>query len=409
MHDTPGHEMSSDRVAASADRLTELDALRGLAAFAVLLQHAHQLVPPIAHPDIPGIGFLRYTLLNLTPLRMLEVGRPAVLFFFVLSGYVLMRALLASGSPGLAAFAAQRTIRLGLPVVVSVLLSVLLYWLVADPDLPEAWRPYSLFTWLVPPTLEQVVTNALLVANNDTMRLNIVLWSLVHEWRLTVLLPLLLVFRGRVALFLALVLAVSVLGIMGGAAENRVLLGTQFHSTVMATMYFAGGIGAGVALALAFPAELPRLDRMQTLAAAIACFALFSMASDIAVYGGAVLLILLARQPGRFRTALRVPLLAGLGRISYSLYLVHVPVLVACLHLLHDSLHPVAVAALGVGAALVAGVAMNLLVESPSRRLARRVEKRLAQPGWRLPTPERRAAPPKRDWSPEGGMWDAVR
>ncbi len=46
---------------------------------------------------------------------MLEFGRPAVLFFFVLSGYVLTRALLRNGSPGLLAFAAQRTIRLMLP------------------------------------------------------------------------------------------------------------------------------------------------------------------------------------------------------------------------------------------------------------------------------------------------------
>ena len=81
-------------------RLTELDALRGIAALLVLAHHALQLLPRVDHPDIPGVGFLRYTLTELTPLRILETGRGAVLFFFVLSGYVLTRALLRNGSPG---------------------------------------------------------------------------------------------------------------------------------------------------------------------------------------------------------------------------------------------------------------------------------------------------------------------
>ena len=32
---------------------------------------------------------------------------------------------------------------------------------------------------------------------------------------------------------------------MGGATENRVLLGPQLHSTVAASFYFAGWIGTG--------------------------------------------------------------------------------------------------------------------------------------------------------------------
>lgn len=393
---------------ATRDRLTELDALRGLAALAVLIQHAAQLIPTIPTPDIPGAGFLRYTLIHLTALRVFEFGRPAVLFFFVLSGYVLMRTLLAAGSPGLAAFAAQRSIRLGLPVLASVLLSVGLWFAFADPALPEAWRARSLYTWLEPPTPWGVLTNALLLADNDDMRLNVVLWSLVHEWRLTVLLPLLLVFRGRVALFAALVVAATAIGIMGGATENQVLLGRALHSTFAASLYFAAGIGAGVALALAFPGELPRLERTQRIAAAIACLALFGMASDLASYAASVLLILLARQPGRFRELLRTAPPAALGRISFSLYLVHVPVLVAVLHGMHDLADPYVVAAVGVALALLAAVVFNLLVEVPSRHLARAAERALARRGWRATTPERRDTPP-RDWAPEGGMAEVVR
>lgn len=399
--------MTSPAVATKPDdRLSELDALRGIAALAVLAHHAVQLVPRIEHPAIPGIGWLRYTLMHLTPLRVIEFGRPAVLFFFVLSGYVLMRALLRTGSPGVTAFAVQRTVRLGLPVLASVMLSVLLWLLFADPNLPDIWRNHSLYTWLEPPSLQQVATNVLLVADNDDMRLNVVLWSLVHEWRLTLFLPLLLFFRGRTMLFIALIVAAMALGIMGGATENQVLLGPHFHSTIAASLYFAMGIGAGVALALFLGPDVPLLGRDQRLAAAVACIALFCMSSDLAIYAGSVLLILLARQPGRFRQALRSAPAIWAGRLSFSLYLVHVPVLVASLHLLHATLPPLAIAAIGSIAALLAAAAFHPLVEEPSRRLARWMERRLARPGWRQPTSERHRPVVTRsgEWAAEGGM-----
>ena len=400
------HVHQSGKATATDDRLTELDALRGLAAFAVLIHHAVQLIPHIPLPDIQGLGWLRYTLTQLTPLRILEFGRPAVLFFFVLSGYVLTRALLRHGSPGLAAFAAQRTLRLGLPVVVSVLLSVVLYALFADPALPAEGRDRSLFTWLVPPTPGDVVSNALLLADNDDMRLNVVLWSLVHEWRLTLLLPLVLLFRNRAMLFGAVVLAIMAIGIMGGATENRVLLGPQLHSTVAASFYFAGGVGAGVLLALACGQDVPRLGRQGMVAGGLALLALFSMASDLAVYAGSVLLIVMARQPGPLRDALRRPLLAWLGGISFSLYLVHVPVLVATMHATHALWHPAAIALVGMVIAMGAAVVMHRFVEVPSRTLAKRAEKRLSRPT--RPPSERRVAVPTNDWAPEGGLYVTI-
>lgn len=384
-----------------ADRLEELDALRGLAAFAVLIHHALQLVPRYETPAVIGAGWLRYTMTQLTPLRIVEMGRPAVLFFFVLSGYVLVRALLRNGSPGIGAFAVQRSIRLGVPVAVSVLLSVILYAGFAEPSLPAEWRERSLFTWLEPPTMGQVVSNIALMADNDDMRLNVVLWSLVHEWRLSLLLPLVLLFRGRVALFIAAVLALMAIGIMGGATENRVLLGPQLHSTFAASLYFTGGLGSGALLALAFGQDVPRLGPQAMLAAGMATIALFSMSSDLPVYAASALLIVMARQPGRLREVLRSPLLVGLGAISFSLYLVHVPVLVATMHALHDDWQPEAMAAFSTVLALSAALPMYRLVEVPSRRLARRAEKRLSRPAPRAALKPTSPAP---DWAPEGGM-----
>jgi peptidoglycan/LPS O-acetylase OafA/YrhL len=361
---------------ASAGRRPELDALRGIAAFMVLIEHAQQLVPPIATPALPGLGFLRWVLFDHSPLRILEYGRGAVLFFFVLSGYVLMRALLRSGSPGLMAFAAQRTVRLMLPVAASVLLSVLLYTVFFDAaSLPEL-RDRTLGTWMDPPTLRQVIGNALLISPTEEMRLNIPLWSLVHEWRLTVLLPLVLLLRGRPLAVLVLAALAMLAGKALGSVENTIQLGEQLRGSVASTLYFALAVGSGVALAMLPPITVPdRRQRWLLLVLAAICF---SMVSDIATYAGSLILIVVAEQAGGFQRLLRTAPLVWLGRASFSLYLVHVPVLLSCAYTLHGRLDPLVIAAVGTALSLPAAALMRRGVEEPSRRLARVVERRLA-------------------------------
>jgi peptidoglycan/LPS O-acetylase OafA/YrhL len=359
-------------------RRPELDALRGVAALMVLVGHAHLLHPPVATPDLPGAGFLRWLVFEHTPLRILDGGRPAVLFFFVLSGYVLTRALLASGSPGLAAFAVQRTLRLMLPVTASVLLSVGLYAAFFDPVALAAMGDRHLNTWLEPPTLRQVLGNALLLSTAEELRLNVPLWSLVQEWRLTLLLPLVLLFRGRALELLVLAFAAMLAGQVLGAREDEVQLGHDIRGSVASTLYFALGIGAGAALALAEPPpELVARHRVWLLALAVV---LFATKSDLATYAGSAVLILLAQLPGRLRDALRWRPMVWLGRISFSLYLVHVPVLAAAAHALHGVASPLAAVAVGALLSLPAAALLRVAAEEPARRLARRAERALARP-----------------------------
>ena len=362
---------------ASSERRPELDSLRGLAAFMVLIQHAQLTVPPIDTPDVPGAGFLRWILFDNTPLRILDVGRPAVLFFFVLSGYVLTRALLKSGSPGLLSFAAQRTIRLMLPVAVSVLLSVLLYFLFFEPAFLPELRDRTLHTWHEPPSLEMILGNILLLSTAEHLRLNIPLWSLVHEWRLTVFLPLVLLFRGRPLQLLLMALILMLAGQVLGAGENGIQLGKDLQSSIASTLYFALAVGAGVALALMPSAPQP--GGRECLVLLLIAAALFSMKSDLAIYAGSVILIVVAQQPGIFRWILRRSAMVWLGRISFSLYLVHVPILVATAYALHGVASPIPTASIGCVIALLAAAVMRAAVEEPSRKLARRVQRSLSR------------------------------
>lgn len=364
-----------------AGRLSELDALRGIAAFLVLLQHARVMGLDPRPFDNPLLERAAHMLMHFSPIRVLEFGRAGVLFFFVLSGYVLTRALLRNGSPGLLAFAAQRSIRLLLPVAASVLLSAGLYAaVVTEPELLTGeLRDHTLHLWRAAPDLSDILRNsALLLTESDRVELNPVLWSLVHEWRLTLLLPLVLLFRKRVWWLLALGCAGMALGAMGSGSENRVQLGPQFHSTAVASLYFSLAIASGAALA--FLGAISRLTTGQRLAGGIASLALFGFASDLAVYIASVLLIVVAQQPGVFRRLLHRTPLVWLGHVSYSLYLVHAPVLAATVILLHEMLPIWACLMVGIVATLPAAELLHRLAEVPARDLARRVERWLRVP-----------------------------
>ncbi|MBU8545341.1 MULTISPECIES: acyltransferase family protein [Roseomonadaceae] len=170
---------------AQSSRLTELDALRGVAAVVLLLHHAWLLLPRAPGDALGAVDWL----LEETPLRSLALGRPAVIFFFLLSGYVLVFGLMRRPTPWLA-FAVQRALRLAPPVVLSVLVSWLLWQMTWTGPLPDELPDFAAATWANAPTGDAVLRQAMLLNTDPDNGLNPVLWSLVHEWRIGLLLPL---------------------------------------------------------------------------------------------------------------------------------------------------------------------------------------------------------------------------
>jgi peptidoglycan/LPS O-acetylase OafA/YrhL len=73
-----------------------------------------------------------------------------------------------------------------------------------------------------------------------------------------------------------------------------------------------------------------------------------------------------------------------LGRVSFSLYLVHVPVLMTLGYLWGEAAWP-AVLAVGIPASLLLAECFTRLVETPSHRLALRVRRALSRDGERQP------------------------
>ena len=92
-------------------------------------------------------------------------------------------------------------------------------------------------------------------------------------------------------------------------------------------------------------------------------------------------IIIAALAPGALAAFLRHKVLRALGHISYSLYLIHLPVLLSAVYLLLPIL-PIGAILVGVPpAALAAAWIFNRLVEDPAGELGRRIAARLRPAG----------------------------
>lgn len=174
---------------AEGRKLVELEALRGIAAIVVFIGHFFFAFAPHIH----GVSFLSTDgLLVRTPLFIFLNGSAAVVFFFVLSGFVLPLRFLsrAPSSADLLAAGARRWPRLALPSLITALVSALLMWLglyAAQPAGAMAESQWLASFFKTPDApLNQVLGSAALEAAfgifwKPASTFNPVLWTMYYE------------------------------------------------------------------------------------------------------------------------------------------------------------------------------------------------------------------------------------
>ncbi len=312
-----------------ARRLEHLDGIRGLAAFAVFVCHFIQVfLPHVYYLDQTGGHGLWEDEFATSPFNIIVNGNFAVCLFFVLSGYVLSHRFLASGDiEGLRRLAAKRYLRLALPVLAAVLLA----WAILAMDgysygeikpITRSGMTDAYATFI--PFWGAVGDGAIGAFFNGSWRLDPVLWTMQTE-----LYGSFLVF-GMLALF----------GGMGWRWPVYAAAIAIFYNS-----YYLAFI-LGVVLAdyqlQASDRDAPLLMTLLAVALGIAFgsypyygaeHGLWSIMPDIGSAHkpvfyhilGAALLIQAANHFSRVRQALKHPLCRFLGRISYSLYLIHFP------------------------------------------------------------------------------------
>ena len=363
-------------------RIATLDGLRGVAAFVVVICHVlvassdpfNDAVWTSHDARFPSLTWW----LQETPLQVVWSGQAAVLTFFVLSGYVLALPYARGARFSAPGYYVKRLLRLYLPVWGALLVALALHLAVERVPL-EAGTDW-LTGHVAELTREEFVQGALLVDAPGGRALLTVLWTLKWEVLFSLLLPLyLLVARRATSVPAAALVAVACVIVMYKAPNP--------YAGYLPCFMF-GTLLAFQRDLLARTARLVAARRSLRLALPAACLLLLTvgwwvetrpLVAHIAITLGATLAVALAVVHGGIGRALRAAPVQWTGRRSFSLYLVHEPVIIATAFALRESLSPLLLLALGVPLALLASDLFFRAIERPSHRLSRAAGRRLAE------------------------------
>ncbi|SDI65172.1 Peptidoglycan/LPS O-acetylase OafA/YrhL, contains acyltransferase and SGNH-hydrolase domains [Actinokineospora alba] len=298
-------------------RLSYLDGVRAVAALYVVLHHIWFTVYP-SYPVNTGpaaLGWLVY-------------GHLAVAVFIVVSGFSLTVAPARREFElgGTLRFLRRRAWRILPPYWAALALSVIVFGLIT-PELTGRAI-----------TLKGVIAHFFLVQDViDSPKPNGAFWSIAVEWQIYFLFPLVLLFRRKlgpvwmVAIFTTAVIGAQLVGENVGALDGILNLTPQFLA-----LFVFGVAAAQVVRDGRSPRGLATLG--------IGCFAAFGVLAavkgsvwvdhayfwiDLLVgVGTACILAALAGGGlGPLRSLLAGRVLSGIGLYSYSVYLVHLPIL----------------------------------------------------------------------------------
>jgi peptidoglycan/LPS O-acetylase OafA/YrhL len=372
---------AASNAAPPAGRLRSLDGLRGLAAVVVLLHHVALVFPSLAEPYFTGraatpVGSPSW-LLTFTPLHLAWAGPEAVYVFFVLSGLVLTRQMSGADRRDWVTYYPRRLARLYLPVAGAVAVGYAIASLVS-PSARAGLSPWVTERTDVP-SLRGVLHDLTLVRGSSGLITP--LWSLQWEVVFSLLLPLFLLAAGVAARLPWLVVTLSLACITWGSHLGR-------QSLTFLPMFAIGAVLAGQLPTI--QARCARWSQGRWLTVVFATgLALVSwwLVAGVAPSHDAVVLtrpVITAGAAGAVVVASAWPpatrflssrLLQWAGTISFSLYLVHEPLVVAGARILGPSGRgwlPV----VAIPVCLATGWVFWRLVEQPSHQLARRIGRR---------------------------------
>ena len=307
-----------DGAAPEPGRAVGLDGIRGLAALYVVVHHCW-LVSFHGYPANTGPAWLGW----------LVYGHLAVVVFIVLSGFSLAIAPARRGwrLGGTVRFAQRRAWRILPPYWAALIFSLIIAWTVT-PQLHSG-----------PPTGRSVIVYGLLLQDVATAPIpNGAFWSIAVEAELYLIFPLLVLMRRRLstaAVLAAVTVPVVAMGLLRpGMATADKLTGV---APQFAPLFAVGVLAAGVVAARDRIRRMP-WPWLAALAAAPVVVLIILNGSvwtvrhyfwiDLAVSPAIALLLagVATHRPGPFVRLLATRPLRRLGSYSYSLYLLHVPI-----------------------------------------------------------------------------------
>lgn len=364
-------------------RLSSLDGLRGIAAVVVLIHHALLTIPGFADSYYELSNRDQFSLawvLSYTPLHGFWAGEEAVYLFFVLSGMVLAIPVLRSGRQfSWVSYYPRRLIRLYLPLFAAIAFGAFLVFLfprIQGPDL-GAWMNARKGPYTIPALLKDVT----LVSGPSGIISP--LWSLTWEIAFSLLLPLFVLFAvvarglwwmkllGAFSLiFVGSTLGLPALFFLPIFAVGTILISEWDRVTIAAEKLDRSPWGWPTMIVLA--TLLTTLNWSLLGIGVPESLILFTRWVPVA---GVAMFVVIGALYAPVRTFLVSRPVAWLGTISFSLYLVHEPLLISA-RLATSTMPPWVGILMAIPLAFIVAWLFTRYIEQPSHRASKWVGKR---------------------------------
>lgn len=340
--------------------------MRGIAALIVLFHHFTYMFYPAVFRTEDWRSALLYPLI---------AGHESVMFFFVLSGFVLALPYLRGKNQTYPTFLWRRVLRIYGPYLGALAIAIAGCAVWHGKLGSSGW---AAATWGKQVDLRSVVEHILFIGNYNYSRYNTAFWSLVYEMRISIVFPLLFLaaYRLRLRYALLLIVACTLIGV------------SVFSGKTLITVEYAAIFIIGILLAK----HLDSLKDAYRRSAAWKHWMLVLLSillydgwhlvsdrgplwhlGDMPIAVGAAGLVVVGINSRSAQRILNSPTPAFLGKISYSFYLVHGTVLFAMAAALKDKVSPAEFFILCLPSAILLSWGFYQAVEAPFMRMSRKV------------------------------------
>ncbi len=348
-----------------SNRIYQLDSLRGLAALSVVIHHSLLPIPiflaAIDHQTIP----FSISLLTYSPLHLFWEGGAAVILFYVLSGFVLALPYYENKALPYSNYLLKRICRLYIPYIVSICISILLMAMLSTQGISGLSTWFNAM-WNHIPNASDWISLLFVTDIHATHNVNTVTWSLIYEMQISIIYPFLVVGVKRNKLWMVIlfifglhlfkirIARYAALFIMGCLlAKHR-----EYISNYISKMNNLATIISIIIALFLYLAEWLIPARLNT---------------NIFVGIGSALIIALALGNVHIQTFLSHSPILYLGKISYSLYLVHTIVILTLTYIFRNIL-PIYIILVAVPfISIIFAHIYNKFVEKPAIVLGKRI------------------------------------
>jgi peptidoglycan/LPS O-acetylase OafA/YrhL len=371
------------------ERHEELDSIRGISSLVVMIGHYLMIFSAFQNYSYEDNKPFVVYLLKETPARLIfSSGNESVIIFFVLSGFVLYESIQKTNS-SYGSYLLKRICRIYIPYIVAIVIAIICQTTISKYGISylSEWFNRS---WTIESSLSLIAQHVLLVGKYNTDTYNSVIWSLVHEMRISIIFPLVLMvcLRKTVRGSLLSLFSFSICSVVILFLFRSSLTLTSYVLTLHYTVLFL--LGALVAKyknnLIAFYSNCTKNTKITWFLFAILLYMYEGLIGEIKVLNNfifrdyvvaisACLFVILSLSVSTFSTLLRNKYLLYLGKISYSLYLYHLISLFSLIYMLNEVLPLTIILIMSLILSFILATISYLFVEKFSFRLGKYIKK----------------------------------